>query len=383
MKRHIRLALRYIFKGKIKHISFISIVSVLGIAVGVSALIVVISVMNGFDKDLMERLLRFNYHILIEVQENKDLPDLKELKSIDGVSYATVFLQSQVLADLDNYIVPLLLRGIDFSNKNEYENFNRYIISKKNINGFFIGDGLTKRFFLKDDLKFYSLDEIGFLKTEKISGVFKIGLYDVDNNYIITDIENFKKIIKDYNKFIGIRLNNPFSADIVKKKILDKFNNLFVITWIESNKILFSALKLEKIVMFIILSLIILVASFNIFATLTVKTVEKIKDIGILKSIGYTNRDILFIFTLEGIILGIIGVILGVFFGLFLCFILKKYPFIKLPEEIYYIEYLPVAVNYRDIFLISIVGILLSFISSIFPAIRASRLSPTEAIRYE
>ena len=154
-------------------------------------------------------------------------------------------------------------------------------------------------------------------------------------------------------------------------------------TWIESNGALFSALKLEKVTMFIILSLIIVVASFNIFATLTVKVVEKTKDIGILKSLGFSSRHIVRIFSLQGIILGVIGVILGVGIGLFLCFLLKEYHFIHLPQEIYYIDYLPVMVNIKDVILISLVGVFLSFFSSIFPAVRASCLNPSEALRYE
>jgi lipoprotein-releasing system permease protein len=156
-----------------------------------------------------------------------------------------------------------------------------------------------------------------------------------------------------------------------------------VITWIESNYSLFSALKLEKITMFIILSLIILVASFNIFSTLTVKVVEKIKDIGILKALGFNNRSILFIFSMQGLILGFIGVFFGSFLGISLCVLLKKYPFIKLPQQVYYLEYLPVAIEIKDITLIICVGLFLSLFFSVLASLKTTKYSICEALRYE
>ncbi|MCM8831900.1 MAG: ABC transporter permease [Candidatus Omnitrophica bacterium] len=379
------LASRYIFRGKARHVSFISIVSCLGVALGVAALIVVISVMDGFDKDLMERLLRFNYHLVVEAKEQDLLKLKKEIEKDKDVKVASLFLQTQVFVREDAYIIPLVIRGIQLSNSVEKKNFYKYVTEEKNTEGFFVGEGLKKKFLLnKDNLLLYPLENIFMPQEVKIKGFFKIGLYDIDSNYLVADIDSIKDITSNYLLFLGIRIKDPFKAHKLKEKILKNFaGDFFVNTWIEQNRVLFSALKLEKIAMFVILSLIVLVASFNIFATITVKVVEKIKDIGILKSIGFTNSQILKIFSLQGLILGLIGVTVGLLFGLTLCVILKKYPLIKLPQEIYYIEKLPVSIDYKDVVMIAFVGILLSFVSSTFAAAKAARYQPSEALRYE
>ena len=379
------LARRYIFRGKPKHISFISIVSCLGVAFGVFALIVVISVMNGFDRDLMERLLRFNYHLVVEITDYSSLTQMKEkIQKYDGVESASIFLQTQVFAKFDNYIVPLMVKGVDLTDEKETKLFYRYVKEDLQVDGYFIGEGLKKRYFLDKTIELYPLERKMELKEEKIRGTFKVGLYDIDNNYLIMDLERAKKISPTYLLYLGVRISDPWNADKIKEKIIADFpRGVFANTWIETNRVLFSALKLEKITMFVILSLIVLVASFNIFATLTVKTVEKTKDIGILKALGFTSNKILAVFSLQGVVLGMIGVLIGSAAGLIVCVLLQKYPFIKLPEEIYYIESLPVAINYRDIFLIVGVGIVLAFLSSLLPAIRASRMTACEALRYE
>ena len=307
------LAFRYLFRGKARHISFISVVACLGIMLGVATLIVVISVMNGFDRDLMEKLLRFNYHITIEgVQKEIPACVINKIKKTDGVESVSVLLQTQIFGRFNSYIIPLMVRGIDFGNSFERESFYRYVTEEKGKSGFFIGEGLERRFFLKDNLSFYPLEKRLKLKEKKIRGIFRVGLYDIDNNYVICDFSEAKSLSKNYLVFIGVRVKDPFKVKRVKNKLKELTREGFIInTWIESNGALFSALKLEKVTMFIILSLIIVVASFNIFATLTVKVVEKTKDIGILKSLGFSSRHIVRIFSLQGIILGVTGVILG------------------------------------------------------------------------
>jgi len=158
---------------------------------------------------------------------------------------------------------------------------------------------------------------------------------------------------------------------------------LMVSTWIETNEALFATLKLEKFAMFIILGLIIMVASFNIFATLTVKVVEKTKDIGILKALGFTGTRIMVVFALQGLMIGLIGVCAGSGLGLGICYLLQKYPFIRLPAEVFFTEYLPVAVNYSDVTMIALVGLAISFVSSLLPAFRAANLPACAALRYE
>lgn len=378
------LARRYLFRGKSRHISFIGVVSCLGIALGVATLIIVISVMNGFDRDLMDRLMRFNQHLRVECLDNEQLSRIEEeVETWEGVEAASISLQTQVFAKFDKLLLPLIVKGIDFNDKEESQIIYQYITKETASEGFFIGEGLKRRFFILDEIEFYPLKKKLQLQKGVIRGTFKVGLYDIDNNYLITDLERAKSLSSNYVLFLGVRVSDPYKAAKIKKKILAKFDqDVFVSTWMESNQVIFAALKLEKVVMFIILSLIILVAAFNIFATLTVGVVEKTKDIGILKSLGFTRKRISRIFSLQGLLLGFVGTLSGAVLGLGLCMGLERFPFIKLPQEIYYIEYLPMAINYRDIGLIVLVGIVLSFIFSLLPAMRAARLQPSEALRY-
>jgi len=379
------LARRYIFRAKARHISFAGIVSCIGIALGVATLIIVISVMNGFDHDLTEKLLKFNYHLTVEVNQNQDLYKIKEVvEDWEEVNSASIFLQTQVFAKFDELILPLMVRGIDFSNQAEKNNFYQYVTKDTKKAGFFISENLKRRFFIQDKLEVYPLDKNLNLETKNIRGLFEIGVYDIDNNYIITDLENAKSLSKNYLLFLGVKTTDPFGASQLEAKILDQFGeDVFTSTWMESNQALFSALKLEKVTMFIILSLIVLVAAFNIFVTLTSAVVDKTKDIGILKSLGFSSKKILTIFSLQGLILGVIGTFSGVFMGLGVCLALKKYNFIKLPQEIYFVDNLPVAINYLDIALIAFMGVFLSYLFSLFPAAKAAKLQPAEALRYE
>ncbi|MCM8824408.1 MAG: ABC transporter permease [Candidatus Omnitrophica bacterium] len=378
------LAKRYLFRGRAKHISFISVVACLGITLGIATLIIVISVMNGFDRDLMDKLLKFNYHLTLESTDYNKLARIREIvKGWGEVSNVSIFATTQVFVNLDNYIFPVRVIGIDFDDSKEKEEFTKYIVEDRGGEGVFVGEGLRRRIEFDDNIELYPLGRVLDLVRERVRGYFKVGLYEADT-CLVTDWQKVRSYSSTYSLSLGIRLHNPFEAKIIKERLNDMFKDeFFITTWIDSNRALFSALKLEKLAMFILLSLITVVASFAIFSILTVKVVEKTKDIGILKSLGFTNKRVLTIFSLQGILLGLIGVFLGVILGLGLCFILKKYPFIRIPEEFYYTEYLPVFVDYGDTFLIVILGFFLSVISSFFPALRAARLPVSEALRYE
>lgn len=384
MKSELFLARRYLFRGRAKHISFIGIVSCLGVALGVAALIIVISVMNGFDRDLMDRLLKFNYHLNVFANTPGTLGDIKEfVDKLKATESTSLIVQTQIFVKVEKYVYPLYVKGIDFSNERERKLFFQYVKSDSKTEGFFVGEGLKSRLISLDKIEYYPLDKNFKLKEEKIRGYFRMGLYDIDNAYVITDVEKAKSLSDNYSLSLGVRFTDPYLANAVKNEIKTKFPEILYITSWTDNQVLLSALKLEKLTMFVLLSLITLVASFNIFATLTVKVVEKTKDIGILKAIGFTSRKVLAVFSLQGLLLGFIGVSSGTIIGLGLCLLLEKYHFIKIPVDIYAIEYLPIYINYRDIFIIAVLGLLFSFISSLFPAIRASKFAPSEALRYE
>jgi lipoprotein-releasing system permease protein len=179
-------------------------------------------------------------------------------------------------------------------------------------------------------------------------------------------------------------LDNIYRANEIKRRIQDKIGFSYVVrTWMEVNRNFFAALQLEKITMFIILSLIVLVASFNIISTLIVIVSGKVKDIGILKALGASNASIRKIFTLQGFLIGFIGTLIGVVIGVSLCLLLKKYQFVKIPQEVYYIDRLPVILQWQDISLIVLSAIIISFLSTIYPANKAANLKPVDALRYE
>ncbi|MBU1122804.1 MAG: ABC transporter permease [Candidatus Omnitrophota bacterium] len=386
MKTEFYLALRYLFRGKAKHVSFIGVMSCLGVVLGVATVLVALSIVNGIDGGLMERIMKFKDHIIIEsLDDDVQLPQIKDaINGWEEVEYAAITLNTQVFAKFKNTVVPLVVKGVDFNDSSGKKLFFPYIKEEFGDEGFFVGEGIMKRFFLSDSIEFYPLNKKLHLEEEKIRGTFSVGLYDVDNYYLVTDLERAKSFSPNYILTLGLKLKEPFAADKVKAKISQKFGgDIFVNTWIDTNQALFATLKLEKIAMFIILSLIVIIASFNIFATLTVKVVEKTKEIGILKSLGFTNRKILSIFTIQGVFIGVIGTFGGWALGLAICFMLKTYPFIQLPEEIFFTRFLPISVQVGDMVVIAIVSIIISFVSSLFPAIRAARLEICEALRYE
>ncbi|MFH1772246.1 MAG: ABC transporter permease [Candidatus Omnitrophota bacterium] len=385
MKREFFLAWRYLFRGQKRHISFIGIVSCLGIIIGVCALIVAFSIVNGVDGGLLERIMQFQYHITVENPNTDKLSIARDkIKRLKDVESASLVLHTQVFAKLGEIIVPLFVKGMDLKDDHEKKLFYRYVTEEKSQNGFFIGEGLRNRFAIDSTLEFYPLKKKLRLKQEEIRGFFRVGLYDIDTGFIITDLERAKELSSNAVTFLGVRIKDPFKAHDVKKVIEKNVEpGLLVNTWIESNDALFATLKLEKAALFIILSLIVIVASFNIFATLTLKVVEKTKDIGILKALGFRPSHIISIFTFQGVILGVLGVLLGSSLGVAVCVLLKRYPFIRVPVDIFGVEYLPIKLYHGDLILIALSGFIVAFVSSLLPAIRASRFSVCDALRYE
>jgi len=243
---------------------------------------------------------------------------------------------------------------------------------------------------------------LGRIHNLTVKGIFASGMYEYDTELIFLHLDKAREMFGLSNvSGIAIRLNNLDQAPMVKEKIqnLIGFTQLekatrerssltgftyHIRTWMEANQNFFAALKLEKVTMFIILCLIVLVAAFNIVSTLIVMVVQKSKDIGILKAIGMSQRRIRGIFTYEGLTIGLIGIALGVTLGWLLCFLLEKYQFVKLPADIYYLDHLPVSLSFwPDVALIIISALVITVLSTIYPAMRAGRLKPVEALRYE
>jgi lipoprotein-releasing system permease protein len=376
------LARRYLFRGKAKHVSFIGIFSCLGIVIGVASIIVALSIFNGVDGGLMERIMRFKPHLIVESEKEDVLRRVRDAAaSYPEVTMSSLSLQTQVFAKFKDTIVPLIVKGAELDRQKDF--FGRYILSEAGPDGFYAGRELIRRYGIKNTIEFYPLQKKLESKTMPLRGIFRVGLYDVDNFYLITDLKAAKELSPNYSLVLELQIKDPYAVDKVKEKIRSQFNDVYVSTWIDTNQALFATLKMEKFAMYLILGLIVLVASFNMFAMMTVKVVEKTRDIGVMKALGYARARVLRVFALQGVTIGIIGTGLGAGLGLGICHWLKQYPVIKMPAEIFFNDYLPVMVQRYDVIMVCLVALVISFIASLFPAIRASHLETCEALRYE
>ncbi len=402
------IALRYLkTRKKDGFLNIISIFSFIGISLGVAVLIIVMSVMNGFRTELINKIVGFNAHISIKPYER--LINLDKLNN----SYLKLISNNLILSNSGEAIITtknntkgILLRGYkneDFSkleiSKNKKIQGNKNTLKKNYIS---IGKELSFDLNLQlgDNISIMSpagiKTIIGTLPKQEtffISSIFDSGLADFDSNVAFVNLSTLESFF-DYNKDdrnLEIYLKSPSSIEEIKPTIQKIFDNEFVYTWADMNSSLFSALKVERNVMFIILSLIIIVAAFNIISGLTILVKNKTRDIAILKSIGVLNKSIMKIFFLVGITIGItataFGIIMGVLFSLYIenfrQFLSDTFNISLFPEEIYFLSAMPSEINSTSIIIISLCSIFITIIVSIFPAIKASKLDPVQGLKYE
>ena len=386
-------------------LNIISIFSFIGISLGVAVLIIVMSVMNGFRTELINKIVGFNAHIVVDPYEKKiDISDKPNLTSIS---------ENLILSNNGEAIIikkdsskGIILRGYtdeDFS-KLEFINNKSYIGNKDDLNKNNISIGKELSFVLGvkvgDNITIMSSSGvqtiIGTLpkqKTFKIISLFESGLVDFDNNIAFINLETLEEFfdLSNKNRKLEIYLKNPQNIEDQKSIVQKMFPNEFVYSWSDMNSSLFSALKVERNVMFIILSLIIIVAAFNIISGLTILVKNKTREIAILKSIGVLNKSIVKIFFLVGVLIGtsatIFGIILGVTFSMYVenirQFLSTIFNISLFPEEIYFLSTMPSEINPFSIFLISLCSISITIIVSIFPALKAAKLDPIKSLKYE
>ena len=401
------ITIRYLkTRKKDGFLNVISIFSFLGISLGVAVLIIVMSVMNGFRSELIERIIGFNAHAVVKPYENPITE--KKLNNKELIILSNNFLLSNsaegVLINKD-YTKGLLLRG--YSQK-EFQKLdivkNKNFFGNKKLNSKFISIGkelsLNYNIDVGDKILIMSPSGIqtivGNLPKQEsyiVDSIFDSGLSDFDQNIAfinIYDLENLFDLDKK-NRFLEIYLKKPKEIELARKKLEKIFPNEYVYTWSDLNKSLFSALKVERNVMFIILSLIIVVAAFNIISGLTILVKNKTREIAILKSIGVQNTSIIKIFFMVGFLIGLIATIFGIFIGtLFSYYIENVRQFISdifnislFPEEIYFLSKMPSEINVQSIAIIAICSLIVTSIVSIYPAIKASKQDPVKALKYE
>ena len=388
-------------------LNIISIFSFIGISLGVAVLIIVMSVMNGFRTELINKIVGFNPHITIKPYENSISADKLKNKELKKISEELLYSNSgEAIIISQDFTKGIVLRGYsqkDFSKLNVV-NKGRFSGNSKKLykNNISIGKELSFDLELKigDKLSIISPSGIetiiGNLPKQEVftvGSIFESGLADFDRNIAFINIDtldNFFDFNKD-NRNLEIYLKNPSDIVIAKNKVKEVFKDEFIYTWADMNSSLFSALKVERNVMFIILSLIILVAAFNIISGLTILVKNKTRDIAILKSIGVLNKSITKIFFLVGVTIGttatIFGILLGVLFSLYIenirQFLSYTFNISLFPEEIYFLSKMPTEINLVSILIISVCSILITIIVSIYPAIKASKLDPVKGLKYE
>ena len=401
------ITLRYLkTRKKDGFLNVITIFSFIGISLGVAVLIIVMSVMNGFRSDLIKKINGFNSHATVQSyngQFNLNKIDNSNLVSqIDGFMISN---NGEGIIIKEKISKGIFLRGYkkdDFKNLNIVKNKDfsgSKILNKKGISisremgfdlGLDIGDKLSLVFSSFEDTIIGSLPK---QKTFQITSFYNSGFNDFDKNIAFINIEDLENQLnlKPDSRFLEVYFKDPTDIKKIKKDLARLFPNELIYTWSDLNKPLFSALKVERNVMFIILSLIIIVAAFNIISGLTILVKNKTREIAILKSIGVKNKSIRKIFFLVGFIIGlsstIFGVILGIIFSVYIenirQFISNLFNITLFPEEIYFLSTMPYELDFKSIFLISICSIISTCLVSLFPAVKASKLDTIKSLKYE
>jgi len=404
------VALRHLLaRRKQVFISLISLISILGIALGVTALIVVIAVMSGFENELKKKILGNTSHIMVMKYGGAidDYENLAEtIRQIKEVKQATPFILNQAMLTHGRQVSGAGIRGIDYEKDPLSKKIELMIDSGKFFScpkmvssttpEIILGSELAKNLEVKagSSLRLIApggavtpLGLVPRMQRFTVIGTYTSGMYQYDSALAYIDMKAAQTFFGLPNQVSGIAVETDqiYNAEAVAEKIRQKISYPYwARDWISMNRNLFAALKLERVTMFIILALIIMVAAFNIISTLIMVVMEKHKEIAILKTMGLSARRIMKIFIWEGMLIGSAGTLIGLLGALSLCAILKRYDFITLPGDVYYFETsLPVDLKVIHMAITAGLSLLLSFIATLYPSYRASRLLPAEALRYE
>ena len=403
------VARRYLFSHrKQAFIYVISLMSIIGVALGVAALVVVLGVYNGLTTDMRDKILGANAHGIVlsyipdAFGKNPGLRD--EILRTPGVTGAPPFIYTEVMLSSGDGVKGLMLRGVDPRTAPGVLSMLK-AIKKGSINGLETGDGtpgiivgeeLAKHIGLGMGSRVNLLSPSGEKTTAgfqprirpfEVAGIFKTGMYEYDSSLAFVTLDAARELLgldPGFLSGIEITVDDVYRADEITKELTDNIGNPFYArSWMDMNANLFAALKLEKIGMFILLIMVVLIGSFSIVATLVMLVMEKTRDIAVMMSMGATRKMIRRIFMYQGTIIGFVGTMLGYALGLTVGYLLKRYQFIKLPENVYTLDHLPIIITVPDVLIIGGAAMLLCFLSTLYPARQASRLKPADALRYE
>ena len=407
------IGLRYTRSKRRNHfISFISMSSMLGIAVGVTALITVLSVMNGFEKELRDRILGMASHLTI-TGAGERLQDwqavVKDVQGLPGVLAAAPFTQAEAMLSLPNGVSGAVVRGVEPELENQVTDIGQHMQAGQLTDlrageyGIVLGRELANSLGvgLGDPLMLITsniaMTPVGALLREKrftVVGIFEVGMYEFDRGTALIHMNDAQKLFRLESAVNGVRLKlaDMFAAPSLGRELAASLGTgYFVGDWTQRNANFFRAIKTERTVMFIILALIVAVAAFNIVSTLVMVVTDKQADIAILRTLGASQGSIMLIFMVQGTLIGLIGMVMGLAGGLGLALNVETLvPWLEhtfnvtfLPADVYYISELPSDVHPADVIRVAVLSFGLSVLATIYPAWRASRTQPVEALRYE
>jgi lipoprotein-releasing system permease protein len=410
------IALRYLrSRRKSRFISLITWISVGGIALGVAALLTVIAVMTGFEEDLRDKILSTNAHVVVLSHDPDGITDtakvLAAVEGAPGVIGASPFILSQVMLTTPRGVSGVMFNGIDprriarvatlpdemvEGSVDALADRPAVVDGDQLRPGILLGRELARTLgvYLQDDVSVVSpVGEpspmggmIPKIRVFRVVGIFATGMYEYDNSLAYVSVASAQEFLGMGTAVTGITVKTAdfFHASETAAELQRRLGfPYWARDWIDMNRNLFSALKLEKITMFVILTLIVLVAAFNIVSGLIMTVMEKGREIAILQSMGATRRFVRRIFLWQGIVIGVSGTTLGLLIGVAICMVLKHWHFIELPGDVYYFTTLPVEIRWSDFALVTAAAIALSFLATLFPSWQAARFDPVEALRYE
>ncbi len=393
MRYELWLSLRYLFaRRRERFVSIIAVLSIGGVALGVMALLVVLSVMSGFDHDLKEKLVGANAHLTVESVENihEVEPLIRTIAATDHVVGVSPFVLGQAILRLPDRALGVLVRGLDVAREVRVSKLQEYLIRgtlPAEDEDVVVGAELARLVGAQVGEPLHLISPVdGKSHRLVVRGIFRSGMYEYDSSLVAVTIPMAQQIfgLSGTVSGLAIRLDSVDHAVDIKTQLAGKLGDAYIVkTWMEQNQTLFDALKLEKITMSVILTLIVLVAAVNIVSTLIMMVTEKTRDIGILKAVGASSRSIRWMFTWQGLLIGAAGTLLGVLGAVGIIWLQTTYEIVRLPSSIYYLDHLPVRIEQSDWVITIASAMLISLLATVYPARQAAILAPVEALRYE